>query len=102
MSNAGNGSPVLYTVHVSGQGRNILKQMHLQAAQKGNGQQFIAVFRQILRHLQQAPLQFGEPLYRLPALKLQVRKGGIALLLVDYAVYEEKPLVFIRGFHLLS
>jgi hypothetical protein len=47
-------------------------------------------------------LTFGEPLYRLPALRLLVRHAMVAPLVVDYAVYEERPVVFIRGFKVLS
>jgi hypothetical protein len=37
-----------------------------------------------------------------PALQLLVRQGGVRPLVVDYAVHETQPLVFIRGFTLLS
>src|SRR5208283_193021 len=42
------------------------------------------------------PLTFGEPHYRLPALKLLVRQAVVSPLVVDFAVHEDRLLVFIR------
>ena len=47
------------------------------------------------------PYDFGEPLYRLPALRMQIRHGAILPLFIDYGVCEDRPLVFIRGVTLL-
>jgi hypothetical protein len=79
-----------------------VKQLHRQAILAGAGQQFLAAFQQIVDRLRKDPLTFGEPLYRLPVLKLAVRKAVLSPLVVDYAVHEEQPLVFIRGFKILS
>jgi hypothetical protein len=68
----------------------------------GNGQAFITAFEQIVSQLQESPEQFGEPLYFLHALRLQVRQGVVGKLVVDYGVYADKPLVFIRGFKVLT
>jgi hypothetical protein len=43
-------------------------------------------------------LNFGEPLYRLPALQLVVCHAVLDVLVIDFAVHEERRLVFIRGF----
>ena len=102
MTTQGNGQPIRYQVQMSGQVIAAVKDMHLRAAQAGNGVRFVTAFRQIVSKLQEEPLIFGEPLYRLPALKLLVRQGVIAPLVVVYGVYEEKTLVFIRGLKVLS
>jgi hypothetical protein len=102
MTTQGNGQRVPYNVHMSAQNAAELKQQHLDAAQQGWGQQFVSTVRQIVERLRNDPLEFGEPLYRLPSLKLQVRQAVMARLVVTYAIHEERPLVFIRGFKVLS
>ena len=102
MSVQGNGQPVRFNVEMSVQTRDSLRQLHSQAQLAGTSKQFLAALRSIVDHLQKDPVGFGEPLYRLPAMKLIVRQGAVAPLVVDYAVHEELPLVFIRGFRLLG
>jgi hypothetical protein len=103
MTTQGNGQrPLAYQVRWSEQTKILLKQQHLEAAQAGKGHRFIAALRQITERLRTDPLVFGEPQYRLPALKLLVRQAVVGPLVVDYAVHDEKPLVFIRGFKLLG
>jgi hypothetical protein len=104
VSSQGNGQPLprAYKVLLSEQDRAWLKNQHLEAIQEGKGQRFLAALRTIYERLRTVPLDFGEPLYRLPALRLLVRQGVVATLVVDYAVHEEQPLVFVRGFKSLS
>jgi hypothetical protein len=102
MSGPGNGQATPYEVRLSEHDRALLRQRHLEAVQAGKGKQFLSALRQIVERLRKDPLAFGEPLYRLPALKLVVRQGVVLPLAVDYAVHEDRPLVFIRGFKILS
>jgi hypothetical protein len=102
MTTQGNGQPVRYTVTMSGATRSVLKQQHRRAMQLGMGQQFLDAYREIIERLHNDPLNFGEPLYRLPALRLLVCQGVLSRLLVNFAVHEDRPLVFIRGFRFLS
>jgi len=37
----------------------------------------------------------GEPLFRLPALRMRVRQVAIRPLYINYAVCEDHPLVFL-------
>jgi hypothetical protein len=97
MSSRGNGESVPYDVRMSARTRAEVLQWHRQALEEGAGQDFLRAFRQIVERLRRDPLTFGEPMYRLPALQLQVRHGAILPLFVDYAVHESSPLVFIRG-----
>jgi len=53
------------------------------------------------RRLINNPRNVGEPLYTLPALRLQVRHAAIGPLLIDFAVHDRMPLVFIKGVSLL-
>jgi hypothetical protein len=98
----GNGEPIFFDVQLTGLARERLREMHRREAEAGRGQQLVSAFRQIVRRLQHEPLVFGDPLYRLPALRTLVCQGTVYPLIVDYAVHEDHPLVFIRGFHLLT
>jgi hypothetical protein len=102
MTTQGNGPPVQYDVTMSAATKAVLEQLSLLARQRGTGQQFLAALREIGERLRKDPLNFGEPQYRLPALRLLVCQAVVAQLVVDFAVHEDRPLVFVRGFKLLS
>lgn len=102
MTSQGNGKPDRYTVRTSKQTKAILQQLYTQAVQAGTVQRFMTALRQIGIQLQTDPLTFGEPQYGLPALKLLVRQAVVSPLVVDYAVHEDRPLVFVHGFKVLS
>jgi hypothetical protein len=102
MTPRGNGQRARFSVHMSEATRELLRALHRQEAEAGRGRAFVGAFRHIIHRLQYDPMEFGEPLYRLPVLHLVVRQGSIARMVVDYAVYEDRPLVFIRGITLLS
>ncbi|MCI0455400.1 MAG: hypothetical protein L0Z62_00285 [Gemmataceae bacterium] len=102
MTSQGNGQSIPYDVRLSAQTKAVLKRLHQEAMQRGAGHAFLAACRQIMERLTNDPLTFGEPLYRLPALQLAVRHAAVLPLVVDYAVHEHRPIVFIRGFKVLS
>lgn len=102
MSSTGNGQPKPYEVSLSDQLRSTIKNLHQQAAQRNEGQQFLDSLRKIYSRLQSDPQQFGELLYRLPVLKLFVYHAAITPIVVVYAVHQEQPLVFLQGVKLLS
>jgi hypothetical protein len=91
-----------YEVHISGAISRTPRRIQRQASSEGRGQATLAAFRQIVQRLQDDPLHFGEPLYRLPALRLRIRHAAIRPLFIDFGVYQDKPLVFVRGVTLLS
>jgi len=91
-----------YRVVVSEQFRQEILAALTDALQAGTAQRFRAAFRQIGNRLRSDPLTFGEPKYRLPMLNLQVRQGAVHPVFVYYAVHEEQPVVFVRGFKILS
>jgi hypothetical protein len=90
-----------YEVHCSGLIARRLKQIQKRAKIQGRGEQVLSAIRQIWHRLSYEPLEYGEPLYHLPALRLQVRHGATGPLLIDFAVHEDLPLVFIKGVTLL-
>src|SRR5262245_38401094 len=102
MTGQGNGQSPVYDVRQSEQTKRELLKLHSQAAQRGEGKRFVAAARQILTRLRTDPANLGEPLFRLPALKLAVYHVVVAPLVVEYGVHDERPLVFIRGYKLLS
>jgi hypothetical protein len=101
MSRPGNHDGGRFEVHCSGLIARALKQLQKRAKEQGRGEQLLSAIRGIWRHLSTDPLHFGEALYRLPALQLQVRHGAVRPLLVYFAVHDERPLVFIKGVTLL-
>jgi len=102
MSGQRNGESGPYRVGMSSETRTEVLHLHQEALEKGKGQPFLRAFRQIIERFRNDPRDFGEPLYRLPALHLQVRQAVILPLVVVFGVHEEEPLVFIRGFKVLS
>lgn len=100
--NSGNGPPRQYSISMSKVQRAKLKQLHQEQDALGLGQQFLSAYRTIVRRLQTDPKVFGEALYRLPALQLELHQAIVAKIVVDYAVHEHLKFVFIQGFKVLS
>jgi len=101
MSAPGNGSR-RYAVHCSAAVAELIRRVHRQASGHGRGRAVTRAFRQIVSQLERNPLRFGEAAYRLPGLRLQVRKGIVRPLVVFFAVSEDRPLVFIKDIKLLA
>jgi hypothetical protein len=96
MPDPGNGE-TRFQVHISGVIAKELQRLQKLAAREGKGDAFLSAFRQIVERLSFAPNDFGEPLHRLPALRMQIRVGAILPVFVDFGVCEDRPLVFIKG-----
>jgi hypothetical protein len=69
---------------------------------EGRGHEFLIALKSITERLETDPTVLGEPAYRLAGLRLQVRTCVVRPLVVDFAVHEEQPVVFIKGVKLLS
>ena len=91
-----------YEVHNSAIIAQEFRRLQRQATRQGRGEEFLRAARAIYNRLRQDPNEFGEPLYRLSALRMQVRCGVIRPLSVDFAVCEDRPLVFIKTLRLLG
>jgi hypothetical protein len=91
-----------YQVHGSEAIAQALRQIQRRAAREGQGEEVLSAFRGIAHQLGRDPLTVGEPLYRLPALRLHIRSVAIWPLVVDYGVCEDRPFVFLRAVKLLS
>jgi hypothetical protein len=91
-----------FTVHVSKKIGDSVREIHERAKKQGRGDKVIAAIEEILQRLRTNPNNLGEPLYRLGALKLEVRTCVIRPINVDFAVHQERFLVFIKGVKLLT
>jgi hypothetical protein len=96
----GDGPP--YGVHASGVIIKALREIQRRAKREGRGEKVVAALRQIYQRLQDNPFTLGEPLYRLPGLRMQVRTCIVLPVLVDFAICEDHPLVFLKGVRLLT
>jgi hypothetical protein len=94
--------PRRYEVHCSGSLTEAFRRVHRQASRQGRGKAVLSAFGEIINRLETDPFNVGEPAYRLPSLRMQVRRVSVRPLVVDYAVCEDRPLVFIKGVNLLS
>ncbi len=90
-----------HEVHLSGKLARKIRDIQQQASIEGRGEAVLAAFRAIVDKLENDPSGFGEPLYRLPALRMQIRHGAILPLFIDYGLCEDRPLVFLRRITLL-
>ena len=102
MSTSGNGAQARWEVHLSVAVAQSLHALQQEASQQGRGQDVIDAYRHVIERLRLNPTTVGEPLYRLPAMRMQVRTVVVRPLAVDFAVCEDRPLVFLKGFRLLS
>src|SRR5262245_15027642 len=97
MSRSGNGLAGPFEVRCVGEAMESLKHLQRDALKAGRVDEFLAALQSVYERLRVDPLNFGEPLYRLPALKLSIRVGGVSPLIVSFGVHETRPLVFIRS-----
>lgn len=99
-SSSGQSGP--YEVHNSTEIAQAFLRLQHQATQEGRGPELLRATREAYARLRANPNEVGEPLYRLPALRMQVRCVAIRPLYVDFAVCEDRPLVFLKAVRLLS
>lgn len=90
-----------YKVHNSDLIAQAFLDLQRQASREGRGQDLLQATRDVYERLSRDPNEFGEPLYRLPNLRMQIRCAAIKPLSLDYAVCEDRPLVFIKAVRLL-
>ncbi len=101
MAAPGNG-PRSHEVHCSPVVIKRIHEMHRRATRQGRGSAVTAALRRVVQELERDPATVGEPNYRLPGLRMQVRTRIVPPLVVHFAVCEDRPLVFIKGVKLLG
>jgi hypothetical protein len=90
-----------YEILLSGAVAQALRAVQRRASEIGQGEAALAAFRQIIDRLHADASEAGEPLYRLPVLRMQIRCIVIRPVIVDYALVEDRPIVFIKGARLI-
>lgn len=94
--------PDEYEVHGSRETWRILRKIQARATRQGRGEQVLQAIRHIEERLRTNPTDFGEPLYRLPAMKMVVPCALAPPLVIDFGVCEDGPIVFIKDIRLLE
>jgi hypothetical protein len=92
----------LFQVHISKALAEHLRRLVRIAAEQGHGDHLLAAYYRAIVRMETDPLEFGEPTYRLPALRLQVRCAAIAPLVIHFGVSEDRPDVYIKWVELLG
>jgi hypothetical protein len=80
----------------------VLRKLLRTAIARSQGKAFVLAYQQIFSRLRKDPTSLGEMSYRLPSLRLEVRTVVVAPLVIDFAVSEDHPIVYIKGGKLLS
>jgi len=91
----------LFQLEISAAIAEALRQLQRRASREGRGKAFLLALRKMVDRLRSDPSEFGEPLYRLSGLRMQIRCAVIRPLGVYFGVCEDRPLVFIKSVKLL-
>jgi len=102
MTSPANGQQPSFQVTLAGQAQQTIKESHQYAAELGQGKQFLDSLRFVYARLRTDPHSFGEPLFRLPTLKLLVACAIVPPVIVHFGVHQEEPLVIIRHVRFLG
>lgn len=102
MKPSGNGRGNFRRVIVSAAIRKEIEQCHDQAVQDGWDSEFISTLEVINFRLRNDASSIGEPLFRLPGLKLLVCHAVLKRVAVAFGIHEQFPLVFLKGISVLK
>jgi hypothetical protein len=84
-----------YEVHCSGAVAQRIYRAHASASPEEKAR-IAAAFEEIIERLEADPYEVGEPLYRLAALRMQVRTVVVRPVSIDFGICEDRPIVFIK------
>jgi hypothetical protein len=87
-----------YDVPISGAVRDLLTRLQDEAVAAGRRGPFLAALNSISRRLRTDPATFGEEVFDLRALRLTIRVAVVIPLAVEFGVYPDRRLVFVRTF----
>lgn len=91
-----NGRHRRFNVELLGIAREQYLGIAARAEVAGAGAAVRAAMRAIWSRLEHDPRGFGEPLYDLRKMRMQVLRGTVPPLYVEYGVHDDTPLVVIR------
>ena len=92
------GSGPGFTVSMSAATAQQLRDLHTEATADGRGAEFVDAMRQVSDRLRSDPVKFGEDLFDLRGLRLTVKVGVVFPLVVEFGVYADQRIVFVRSF----
>ena len=92
----------MFNVDMSGETRQKIRTLFDKACKEHRGEQFLAAIKAIRHRLETDPHDFGEPLYHLPKLRMQVRKAIVVPLSIDYSVSLDHDNVVLKGIKLMD
>jgi len=93
VSSAGDQFEIIFAPKISQQ----IRALHRDAARAGAGRRFLAALRRVTLRLESDPYDFGEPMYRLPALRMQLRCAVVPPLIIHFGVCEDRATVYVKG-----
>jgi hypothetical protein len=90
-----------FSVSISTATAELLRQLHDQAAADGLRDRFLAALQRITDRLSADPVSFGEELFDLPAMHLTLKVAVVLPIAVEFGVYLDRRMVFVRTFRYL-
>ena len=78
-----------------------VRDLHQQAARRGKVKAFRSAYNLLLQRLEIEPDMVGEPRYRLKPTRMKMCCVVLRPLVMDFAISEDSPMVFIKGVRLL-
>lgn len=86
-----------YAVPISVAVRDLLARLHDEAATRGRAE-FLSALQAISQRLRTDPVTFGEEVFDLRGLHLTIKVAVVLPLVVEFGVYPERRMVFVRTF----
>jgi len=91
-----------YEIGYSALIKQAIRRAHHRASRQGRGEAFTEALRKVVERLEIDPLEAGEPIYQLPILRIRIRKMVVRPVVVEFGVFEDRPIVIIKSVKLLS
>jgi hypothetical protein len=85
-----------FQIEMSGVVKERILKLQEQASNEGRGEKFITTMESVIKKIEHHARSAGEPLYRLPALRMQIRLIAQYPLIIYYAASEDRPVVYIK------
>jgi hypothetical protein len=97
----GNGKPIRYKVTFTGSVGQEIKSLYANAKDIGLGKEYLEALSLAIYRLSHDPWGFGEMTGRLNHAKWTIHVRVVKPLLIEFAIHEESPTVFIKRVKLM-
>ncbi len=91
-----NGNPYIFRLGTTGPAETELLDIVSRAISAGVGPTVIQAMREVRERLRINPREFGEPMYRLRAMRMLMRHAIVNPLYIEFGVHDDEPVVVIR------